>query len=186
MNLGIVSSRYAKALMKYSAETNATSKVYSDMLRLAGSFAEKPEIQNYLLNPSIKKEEKKSIIVAACGGADNVADATLRFIDLVIDNNRTELFRFIANDFVSLYCENNNIVPAKLTIASPVNKTTEDRLKKIVQKYSKGDVDMVVRVDNSLEGGFVLEFDTYRIDASVRTRTRNIKRELMSFNETSK
>ena len=38
-----------------------------------------------------------------------------------------------------------------------------------------------VCVDEKIEGGFILEYDTYRLDASLRTQLDQIHRELKSL-----
>ena len=52
----------------------------------------------------------------------------------------------------------------------PVSSQTEDKMKALVQSRAQGTVEFNTEVDPSLIGGFILEYDTYRMDASVKSK----------------
>jgi F-type H+-transporting ATPase subunit delta len=51
-------------------------------------------------------------------------------------------------------------------------------MKQMVESRTQGTVEFNTEVDPSIIGGFILEYDTYRMDASVKTRLNNILSEL--------
>ena len=53
------------------------------------------------------------------------------------------------------------------------------RLQQLVSQHADGKVDFEVEVDASLMAGFILEYDTYRMDASVKGRLAGLKRALL-------
>ena len=69
MNSGLVSTRYANALLDFAIELGEQEQVYARMKLLAHLFFEVPELKEIVQNPSIPAKEKKKIIVTACGGA---------------------------------------------------------------------------------------------------------------------
>ena len=63
--------------------------------------------------------------------------------------------------------------------ASQPSQQVEARLRQLVgSKTSGSKVEFVSEVDPDIIGGFVLEYDTYRMDASVKTGLRKILAEL--------
>ena len=47
-------------------------------------------------------------------------------------------------------------------------------MKRLVESHTSGSVEFSTEVNPDIIGGFVLEYDTYRMDASVKTRLRRI------------
>ena len=67
MNSGLVSTRYANALLDYAIEMGEQEEVYARMKVLSAMFVEVPGLKGALQNPSIPTNEKKDIILTACG-----------------------------------------------------------------------------------------------------------------------
>ena len=51
-------------------------------------------------------------------------------------------------------------------------------MKKMVESKTHGTVEFNTEVDPSIIGGFILEYDTYRMDASVKTKLSKVLQEL--------
>ena len=54
MDIGVVSMRYARALLKGSLDAKVEDKVYKEMQTLAESYAQVPELRSTVDNPMIK------------------------------------------------------------------------------------------------------------------------------------
>ena len=51
-------------------------------------------------------------------------------------------------------------------------------MKNIVQERTNGEVEFLTEVNPDIIGGFILEYDTYRMDASVQKQLRTILKQL--------
>jgi F-type H+-transporting ATPase subunit delta len=51
-------------------------------------------------------------------------------------------------------------------------------MKQMVEAKTQGTVEFTTEVDPSIIGGFVLEYDTYRMDVSVQSQLRTILKQL--------
>ena len=60
MDIGVISVRYARALLKCSMEDGLEDKVYQDMQTLAKSYIEEPELTLAIDNEKIAKDSKKA------------------------------------------------------------------------------------------------------------------------------
>ena len=57
MDIGTISSRYAKALFSLAKDKEQESRVYDDMKMLADSFSMEPELRGALSNPIVSVPE---------------------------------------------------------------------------------------------------------------------------------
>ena len=177
MDIGIISVRYARALFKRCVETHCEEQVYAHMQQLAASYIQLPALRAAIDNPMLPKADKQTLLLEACGGK-GVSEELQRFIALVLDKGREDRMQYIANAYITLYREDRYLIDAKLTTAVPVTAETEKKMRQVVEKRAKADVQFTTEVDPSLIGGFILEYDTYRLDASVRNKLRTILTQL--------
>ena len=169
MDLGLISVRYARALLKAGIEASVSDRVYSDMLTVLESYAKVPQLKATIDNPMLSKSQKGDLLASATGSTS--CELTKRFIGLVLDEGRENIMQFIANSFITLYRKQNNLIKARLVTASQPSQQVEARLRQLVgSKTSGSKVEFVSEVDPDIIGGFVLEYDTYRMDASIKTQ----------------
>jgi F-type H+-transporting ATPase subunit delta len=176
MDLGVISVRYARALLNGAIAAKTEDKVYGEMHSLAQSYIEVPQLRRVIENPMLAKDKKENILVCACGS--NVSDLTKRFISLVVREGREFALQFVANSYISLYRKQKNIIHGKLITASTVNSQVEEKMKQMVASKTNAVVEFQTEVDPSLVGGFVLEYDTYRLDMSVKRQLNDILKQL--------
>lgn len=176
MNIGVISIRYARALLKGSMEQHVEEQVYQEMQTLAESYINVPDLRRTIDNPMIADEKKVELLLTASGG--NVSDLTKRVIELIIAEGREKLTQFIANSYITLYRQQRNITNGKLTTAVPVSKEIQEKMQKMVESRTNGTVEFTTEVKPEILGGFILEYDTYRMDTSVKKQLSNILKEL--------
>ncbi|MBO5537884.1 MAG: F0F1 ATP synthase subunit delta [Prevotella sp.] len=176
MDLGVVSVRYARALLKSAIAMNADAEVYGNMQLLAASYINVPQLRFTIDNPMLDKNQKQSLLETACG--TNPSALTKRFIALVLEEGRENALQLMANSFVTLYRKQKNITRGRLITATAVSPETEAKMKQMVETKTQGTVEFETEVNPDLIGGFVLEYDTYRMDASVKSKLSSILSQL--------
>ena len=176
MDIGVISVRYARALLKCCAESKVEDQVYQDMQCLADNYIAVPELRRTIDNPMVARDKKRGILVAACGS--NMNPVTERLINLVLQEGRENMAQFIANSYITLYRQQKNITRGKLTTAVPVTPAVEQKMRQMVESRTNGTVEFTTAVDPDIIGGFVLEYDTYRMDTSVKSQFNNILKQL--------
>ena len=160
MNTGLVSYRYASALMKFVTETGNGEKVYGQVLTLSNSLSAVPELRALI---------------------DNPAEELSRFIRLVMKNRRTRILRFILYSFISQYREAHRIKVSRLITAVPAPEL-EERLASEVRHRHGDTVIFEHRVDPEIIGGFIFEIDGYRLDASTASQLKSVRRQFIEKN----
>ena len=176
MYLGVISVRYARALLKCALENGMEDAVYNDMQCIANCYLEVPELRATIDNPMLPKDKKRQLLFTAAG--TNPTDLTERFLTLVIKERRANALQFMATSYITLYRQHKHIIQGRLVTASPATPAVEKKMHAMVERRSQGTVEFTTEVDPDIIGGFILEYDTYRMDASVKTRLRMILSEL--------
>ena len=97
---------------------------------------------------------------------------------LVLREGREEVLQFIASSFINLYRQHFHITSGKITTAVQLTAEVEQRMRHLVEERTQGTVEFTTEVDPAILGGFVLDYDTYRMDASVKSKLNRILIEL--------
>lgn len=180
MNEGMISKRYAKALLLFAEDNKSEDVVYAEMKQLASVFAGEPALRMAMDNPMLSVEDKMNLVKAAVGQKTS-AEFT-RFTELVLKNKRERFLQNIALCYIDLYCVAKQINTGKLVTAMPVDDSVKEKMKGLLQKMKPGNLEFETHVDPDIEGGFILYLDDYRLDASVKTQLARIKQQFIAEN----
>ena len=176
MDIGVISVRYARALLKSATDAKIEDAVYAEMQQLAKSYVEVPQLRFTIDNPMLSKDKKEALLLTAVG--EKPSDLTKTFIQLVLREDRERVMQFIANSYVTLYRQQKNVIRGRLITAAAVSPATEQKMRQMVEGKTNGTVEFESEVDPDIIGGFILEYDTYRMDASVKTKLNSILTQL--------
>ena len=153
-------------------------------MALRESFERIPSLRATLDNPVIDDDRKFNILNLAASSAgavgDKGCDCLKRFFRLVLKNRRVTMVQFMANSYIDTYRKQKHLIYSRLTVPEPVSAATMERLKNLVKEKTNNEVEFVVDVDPSIIGGFIMEYDAYSYDASVRGKLQTIKKQLLA------
>ncbi len=172
MDIGVISMRYARALLKSASDAKLEEQVYQEMMTLAKSYVDVPALRQTIDNPMLSKDKKESLLLVAFG--DKPCALTQSFVSLVLKEGRENMIQFMANSYVTLYRKQKNVIRGKLTTAARVSAATEQKMRQMVESKTNGTVEFETEVNPDIIGGFILEYDTFRMDASVKSKLNNI------------
>ena len=86
MDFGIISVRYARALLKSATDQKLEDQVYQEMQTLAKSFIDVPALRQTIDNPMLSKDKKQELLETAAG--QKLSSLTKGFIALVLKEDR--------------------------------------------------------------------------------------------------
>ncbi len=176
MDLGVISVRYARALLKSAMGQRNEEKVYAEMETLSKNYLDVPEFRTAIENPMLTNDKKQILLETACG--NDASELTKKFIALVLKEGREKALQFMAASYITLYRKQKNITRCKLTTATVVSQAVKAKMQQMVEYRTQGVVEFNTEVAPEIMGGFILEYDTYRMDASVRSKLHSILVEL--------
>ena len=172
MDIGVISVRYARALLKSATDAKIEDAVYTEMQQLAKSYVEVPQLRFTIDNPMLSKDKKEALLLTAAG--QKPSELTKAFVRLVLKEDRESVMQFIANSYVTLYRQQKNVIRGRLITAAQVSPATEQKMRRMVESKTNGTVEFETEVNPDIIGGFILEYDTYRLDASVKSKLNSI------------
>ena len=172
MDIGVISVRYARALLKSATDAKIEQQVYAEMQQIAKCYIEVPQLRSTIDNPMLSKDKKEALLLTAAG--KNPSELMKVFIGLVLKEDRESVMQFIANSYVTLYRQQKNVIRGRLITAAAVSPETEQKMRQMVESKTNGTVEFESQVNPDIIGGFILEYDTYRMDASVKTKLNSI------------
>jgi len=183
MNTGIISMRYARALMEYAKETKTEDLFYGSLRLLLANLMKQPELERALNNPILPRAEKVKLVCVAASGKESIGKEFESFVNLVLKNDREHVLPFICMSYIHLYRDYRHMAVAKVTTAVPLAKATEERLAKIASQKLHAQVEIENVVNPDIIGGLVFDINDYRIDASIKAKLKSIERQLLDKNK---
>ncbi|MCC8113606.1 MAG: F0F1 ATP synthase subunit delta [Bacteroidales bacterium] len=180
MDQGLIPRRYAKALYEVAVEHGTQLKLYDKMRLIAEACAAEPKLNETLNNPFVSDADKAQLILTAAQADSSDKDID-SFIGLLEANHRLGLVRDIAVAYADIYRKANKIYRVEVVAAAPMSQAEQDRLKKLIQSHlDGGTMEYTFRVDPDLIGGFVVNIENQRLDASVKNELKQLRLKLLS------
>jgi F-type H+-transporting ATPase subunit delta len=177
MDSGIISTRYAKAIYKYAAGSGDETRLYEEMKTLSKQFPALPELNKVLENPIISSEEKIKLLTTAVG--EKASETCRNVFRVIVENGRASYMQHIALVYDQVYRKEKNIVLVKLTTVNKATEEEKESMVKLISNSKTEQVDFAVETDADIIGGFVLEVEDFRLDASVKNQLNRLKLELI-------
>jgi F-type H+-transporting ATPase subunit delta len=176
MNAGVISSRYARAIYEYAAEKGAETALLGQMQLLERNFSKFPTLRKVISDPTVTAEQKIQVLVTACDAHGN--ETLQQVIRLVVKNKRSGYMENIIRMYDEIYRKSKGIVTVQLTTVEPADDRIKEELLPVIARITDGKVDFQTKTDLGLIGGFVLEIEDQRLDASVKEQLRIMSYEL--------
>ena len=157
MDTGLIASRYANALLLFAREQKAEKRVYEDAEALKQALLSGDDAT-----------------LQAC--IEKLSEPMQKFLSLVIRNKRVENLPAILQDYRVLYRKEKGITRAWLTTATD-NPGLAERLAELMKLQGFTKVDVRSEVNPDLIGGFIVQIEDKRLDASIASQLRTIRKE---------
>jgi len=171
----LLATRYAKALLGLALEQNKLEEVQTSMSALATTTSGSKELANLFRSPIIKADKKVNIVNALAEkmGTD---DMTRGFINLIINKKRDVFLPEIFTAFQEQYKVHKNIGTVELTVADNLSDEMKNKIMESIKSQLNGqEIDLTIKVDEKLIGGFVLEANNNLFDGSIARDLKDIK-----------
>ncbi len=170
--------RYAKALFELANEKNELQAIYKDLSLIYHSIKQNPDLQKTLSNPTINTSKKYDIIHKIF--ASKVHPLTANLLKVLANNDRLNLLEDVYKAFDNYYKKQKGIIKATVTTAVPLDEKLEQRIyQKIKELTGSKEIDLLKIIDPSILGGFILNVEDLRYDASIKGKLNKIKSKLV-------
>ncbi|MGE5425749.1 MAG: ATP synthase F1 subunit delta [Bacillota bacterium] len=101
------------------------------------------------------------------------------FIELLNKNGDLSKAEAIIEELSRLFTEERGVLSAELTSARSLSQTAKDKLVSFLRKKTGAkEIEVMEKIQPELLGGFILRYDGYVIDGSVRSNFARFKNQL--------
>ena len=177
MDNGRISVRYARALFQTAQEQGCEDAVYDGLTRFAHNYLLAiSQFNEVLADPIVAQEEKVKLMEMAVG--EPLHDCLKQFIAFVAEQKREDKMFLIAMKYMEMYRAKHNILSTQVTTATELPEGTYDKIRAFVKQTLDADAEIEVHIDPSLIGGFILDIENTRMDASVVGQLNALKNRL--------
>ena len=177
MDNGKISVRYARALLNSANQQHCEDEVYGNLTRLTSSYSQAINAFNEVLsNPMVGNGDKIELLKTAIG--EPTHPCLLRFFEFLTEKKRENKVFLIALKYQEMFREEKNMLRADITTATELSDDALDKIKTFVENTFNRQVEMHVSIDPELIGGFTLDIEHNRMDASIAGQLNKLKKEL--------
>lgn len=170
-----VAKRYAQGLLDFTQESGNTTSMFAEMKDVVKIMKDSKELRNFFASPIIDSKKKTSAANQIFAQFSPVAQ---NLVTLVIRQGRESHLEDIAQEFINKVEDLEGVQRVTLTVASELSaKNTEEIIKSssLVDQTKRYDLKVVVNPD--IIGGYVLRVGDQQVDASIRTKLNQVKKE---------
>ena len=176
MNSGIISNRYAKAIYQYASARGEDNQLREELRILSEQFISVPTLKRVLEDPTVSSAVKIDVLITAAG--KKISNTCREVIRLIVKNRRARYIHSIALMFDKVYRKEKNRVILKLITTEPASGEMKHKLVDLL-KQNDEQVDFIAKTDEDIIGGFILEVEDLRLDASIRNQLNQLRLELI-------
>jgi F-type H+-transporting ATPase subunit delta len=169
---------YAEALMSVAVNHGLIERINQDVSFLLDLLEESKQLNDFLANPLIKAEAKKTVLRQIT--ATQVHPYVLNFLMLLVDHRRISWLQGICQQYQALLREFNRIVLAEAIAPTELTEKQKEAIaQKVKQMTGAKQVELKTRIDPDLLGGLIVKVGSRVIDLSLRGQLRRLANSLM-------
>jgi ATP synthase F1 delta subunit len=166
---------YARSLFEAAQDGGKLDEVHEHLGQVADQIAEDRDLQVFFFSPYFSTEEK---IEALKKAVDDPDPLILNFLDLLIEKHRMPALFRIRQRFEALWQEENKVLSVQVTSAIQLPEDTVKSIGDRIGEKTGRKVELTSSVDPDILGGLVLQVGNSVLDASIRNRLENLRKQV--------
>jgi F-type H+-transporting ATPase subunit delta len=171
--LNRITTPYAEAFLQVSEARGETAQVVDQARSLLALWNDSSDLRAAMSSPVLETDGKKAALVKLFG--EQVTPSFLNLLKLLADRGRIGVLDAVLERLLELHREQNSIALATVTSAEPLSEEQLASLTEKVKAVAGTDkVEIDLKVDPALIGGFVLRVGSKVIDASLAGQVRRL------------
>ena len=164
---------YARSLFDVAGENDRVDEIREQLGEFTDAMQEDRDLQVFFFSPYFSTKEKEDALDRAISGAD---DIFVNFLKLLIQNHRMPVIFRVRRGYEALWEEANRLLPVSVTSAVELDKKTVSQLGDRIAEQTGRKVELSAHVDPDILGGIVVRVGDSILDASVRNRLDQLRR----------
>ncbi len=171
-----VARRYAQALYEEAARQERVEAIDEDVGLIRESLENSEELVRLFESPVIPREKKRAVVQALF--EERVTPLTHRFLHLLIEKQREQLFAEVVKAYRALRDEQEGIVEIQARTARSLDEDGRAHLATQLEQMTGKKVRLHARQDADLIGGVVVRVGDTVYDGSVRRQLQRLHEQM--------
>jgi F-type H+-transporting ATPase subunit delta len=168
-----IATVYARSLFEVAKEQDKLDEIREQLGQVADALDADRELQIFFFSPYFSTEEKQDGLRKVIDGAE---PAVLNFLELLVENHRTPALFRIRREYDQLWEHENKLLPVEITSAVELDDEIARRIGDEIGEQTGQRVELTKTVDPDIIGGLVLRVGNSILDASIRNRLDNLRK----------
>lgn len=172
-----IAAPYARALFDFSVEKNIMHQITADFQNLDIFLNETTELTEYLNNPIFSKEAKREVLTKTLKSQINTE--TFKFLIILVNRDRINLLNSVIARYLELVYETASIKMIEVSTAFAFTNLQKNTLiKKLKELTNAREIRLVITIDPSLIGGFLIKTESKVIDFTIKNQLQKLAKHL--------
>src|SRR3954452_12243221 len=170
-----IAAVYARSLFEVASEQGKLDEVREQLGQFADAMQDDHDLQVFFFSPYFSTQEKEDGLDRAVSGAD---ETIVNFLKLLIENHRMPVIFRVRRGYDELWEEENKLLPVQVTSAVELDTGTVKQIGDRIAEQTGQKVDLSASVDADILGGVVVRVGNTVLDASVRNRLEQLRKQV--------
>ena len=166
---------YSRSLFEVAKEQDKLDAIKEQLGQFADALEENRELAIFFFSPYFSTEEKQKGLERLLVDAD---PTFTNFLRVLIENHRMPVIYRVRRQFDALWEEEHRLLPVEVTSAVALDPAVAEELDRKVREQTGQTVELTAKVDPEILGGIVLRVGNSILDASIRNRLQQLRREV--------
>jgi F-type H+-transporting ATPase subunit delta len=166
---------YSRSLFEVAKEQGKLDEVKEQLGQFSDALEGDRELAVFFFSPYFSTPEKQDGLKKLVDGMEPIL---LNFLDVLIENHRLPAIHRIRRQYDALWDKENKILPVEVTSAVELDEGTVQHLGDRIGEQTGRRVQLTSTVDPDILGGIVLRVGNSILDASIRSRLNQLRREV--------
>ena len=166
---------YARSLFEVAKERGILDEIRDQLGQFADALNERRELAVFFFSPYFSSEEKKRGLERTVTGADPIF---MNFLEALVERHRMPVIFRIRARYDKLWDEENQLLPVEVTSSVELDKSTVQSIGERITEQTGQKVELSSKVDPEILGGIVLRVGNFVLDASIRNRLIQLRKQV--------
>jgi F-type H+-transporting ATPase subunit delta len=166
---------YARSLFEVAQEQDKLDVVREQLGQFAGALNDDRQLAIYFFSPYFSAQEKKDGLHRMVSGADPIIS---NFLEALIERHRMPAIFRIRSRYEEMWDAVNRLLPVQVTSAVPLDEATVKSIGQSIGEQTGNEIELSTVVDPNVLGGIVLRVGNFILDASIRNRLEQLRKQV--------
>ncbi len=166
---------YARALFEAAKEHGVVDEVHDQLGQFAQALNDNRDLAVFFFSPYFSTEEKKDALKRAVTGAEPIF---MNFLEALVERHRMPAIFRIRARYEELWDDEHKLLPVQVTSAVQLDEATVRSIGDRIGEQTGREVELSSEVDPDILGGIVLRVGNFILDASIRNRLEQLRKQV--------